>query len=1344
MKCNQSSRAIRRPARRSSRTDGADDVVMTSETSSSTSERVARDDEEDDGDPSPSTSSGDGHGVAVLAREDGARAIVFASRDANGRRSGTRASLVRVCASTGALEVGDGDAFASAAEARARARALGYDVEVMRGVTALGYRVIGDVALLLVATHARVAAVLPTGDEVTQVTASAWVRTRLVNACRGLSREERANAESLCEFSVDGTHFYCETHDVSRPFAYGGGDGGLENPDREWVWNGALSAPLRATGIPGVCPTLMQGLVESRELRDSNGKLFNLCIFGKRSSLHPGTRYLARGLNDAGAPGNEVEMEQLVWCEADRDSAQATSSASLGASESTNGVVHAPQGKIWNWSSYVWRRGSVPISWVQEIKQAYGEAEIQVSKDNPYRGTSTYFNRVMNAYRTRSGTTAGERQSFPITCVNLLRCAPGKPEMLLSEHFHEAISGVRQRTGLEGVSILNFDWHANCKTLGEPKTVEGLWVALRNQLVEGSVSSGIASAFDGERVEKTVSGWQRGILRYNCADSLDRTNLAGFFVAVQVLTEQCSELGLSVFNANVNAGLAYAGSGSTDASVPRTSSGSSLPPGWESRTDTTTGRTFYIDHNTRTTSWSLPEQATPSEPPSTPSSAESSRVNSPENGAGQSKLLSRLNSGQGLRQTGGAEWLDELMNSPENANATTDSFKWLSSTVDEFRAAMLPQCLTAMVEIFLANGDFHAQMYTSTRASHSATIHLLDANPATAAAVRFKSTPVSASSTMTNAALGIQRRFHNMVSDGTKQQQFEMFLGLNSAKHFPSDPDVSRRAVTRVDAASISNHSACFKPDLADDLLNCAMASCGSALATVGPLFITPIASHEFSMDLTVSSGVGAPEYLLVTSPAAVPEFIAPSHVEVVVRTGSLEKTTRFALPRMPPGTQYALPLSAPTSAVDGRLWAFAEDASAVASSRDDGYTVTLRAWNELLDEEFKSKSFLAIGHFELVSGGRTVEAAGMKGAKSPSSPASLDALRSEDESDASTSALAEQDYVNALKDIRPFEATLASLLELEVIRLRARVSDARKRALISSAGGQPDEFDAEDALRVWLARTELNKLDGERARNVASSSNSISSSFRGLSLSSITGSIMGQMMRPNSATLSQVSNALGSQQNLAMSSEPIEQDDPNDARSLKALDELRTIVAKTETPPTGGSFVVESTLDASRAESRAETSRAAAELLADVDVQSVLDAIPMIRREYMRATFEQCSLAGSTLRLGVPSSVVVGFKLTLPDLSQSYSPSVLRVSAVCDATIDADATATVHHIADYVVPALKPRATAHYEFGGAFARLQPKSLLFCLFTADAKAWSLHGRVSLYAHARVSRTEHLS
>jgi hypothetical protein len=33
-----------------------------------------------------------------------------------------------------------------------------------------------------------------------------------------------------------------------------------------------------------------------------------------------------------------------------------------------------------------------------------------------------------------------------------------------------------------------------------------------------------------------------------------------------------------------------------------------LPAGWESRTDMVTGATFYIDHNTRTTTWTRPVQ----------------------------------------------------------------------------------------------------------------------------------------------------------------------------------------------------------------------------------------------------------------------------------------------------------------------------------------------------------------------------------------------------------------------------------------------------------------------------------------------------------------------------------------------------------------------------------------------------------------------------------------------------------------------------------------------------------------------------------------------------------------
>ena len=1308
-----------------------------------------------------STSSGDGwtgDGVAVAARASGERAVVLRTYggDDGDARTGKAvgARVVRVCGATGTLMAGKGvvgeDAFEDVERALEALRERGYVEEIARGAAALGYGVFGDVAAMLIAKTVRVAAVLPTGDEVMQVKESAWVRVSLRNACAGLSRDERVNLQSLCEFSVDGTHFYCRTFDVSRPFAYGNAEAGLQNPDREWVWNASLAAPLRATGIPGACPTLIQGLVEHRELRDSNDKLFNLCIFGKRSSLHPGTRYLARGLNDVGAPGNEVEMEQLVWCEVDqqRSDSPEASEAGLMNGDARGGSVSSKDGKLCSWTSYVWRRGSVPISWAQEIKQAYGEAEIQVAKENPYRGTGTYFARVMNAYRTRAVAAAnGERQSFPITCVNLLRCAPGKPEMLLSEHFHEAVRGVRQRAGLADVSVLNFDWHANCKALGEAKTVEGLWAALRRQLIECSISMGSTCAVaDEDGVEKTVSSWQRGLLRYNCADSLDRTNLAGFFVASQVLTEQCSELGLSVFNANANAGLAYGGGAHSEGVLARTSSGSMLPPGWESRTDTTTGRTFYIDHNTRTTSWSLPEQDTtrsepiavsPNKTVESPSQAQSpdSNMGSP----GQSKLLSRLNSsGQRLCQAGGAEWLDELMKSPEKAHKGAESFKWLESTVDEFRAAMLPQCLTAMVEIFLANGDFHAQMYTSTRASHTATIHLLDANPATAAAIRYKSTPTSASSTMSNAALGIQRRFHNMVSDGTKQQQFEMFLGLNHKKYFPSMANAPGRVVTRIDAASPAKLPPCVKEDAADDLMNTMLSSCGASIAAaVGPLWITPRGSHDVSFEYNVSPGAGKPEYLLVTSPVGVPEAVAPSHVDVVVRQGGRNVEHSFALPRMPAGTQFSFSIREASAAADGGFWRF--DRDAVESHDNGAYTATLHIRNHLGDNEATKDTFLAIGQFELVSvqraltnGAKTQASLGQK----PPLPRSL-----ETNEPAPSPTNSEKDYADAMHGVVPGEASLATLLELELVRMRARMAVATRDTLIVARGCRASDFDPTERLKIWLARSHLRELESERTKSSASTSTSGAiSSLRSLSLSSLTESIMGPMIRPNAATLSHVTNALGSHQAAANASATFPmtvKGDPEDERCSSALDGLREISSELFAPldhDAGGNFFVECSAEACEAEKRAETGTRVADLIADADVRSIVDGMHTVRREYMRATFEQCSLNGASLHVGVPSSVVVGFKLAVPDLARAYAPCVLRVVAVCDVPTD-----DLVHVADYVIPATKPRTTLHYELGGAFAERQPKSLLFHLFSPASAAagapWSLHGRIGLYAHA---------
>ena len=1287
-------------------------------------------------------------GIVALERDDGERCLLARARR-RGAATGGDAWMyaeIRVCGATGALRaVGDAtgrDGTGGLEEALARARASGFERELARGACALGYGVYGDVAVLLIARSTRVAATLPTGDEVTQVRESAWVRLALRNACAGLNREERVNLQSLCEFSCDGTHFFCHTFDVSRPFAHGRAMADGEGADREWVWNAALSAPLRATGVPGVCPTLVQGLVEHRELRDANGKLFNLCIFGKRSSLHPGTRYIARGLNEIGAPGNEVEMEQLVWCEVDRaktpDFAATNGKKEEESSASSGGTIVSTEGKVFSWASYVWRRGSVPISWMQEIKQAYGEAEIQVAKDNPYKGTGTYFARMMNAYRSNTGPS---HESFPITCVNLLRCAPGKPEFLLSEHFHEAIRGVKQRAGLGEVSVLNFDWHANCKALGEAKTVEGLWMALRQQLVDGSVYTGSA-VVDKDGAEKAVNGWQRGLLRYNCADSLDRTNLAGFFVAAQVLTEQCAVLGLSVFNASANAGLAYASAAQpNEGRITRTSSGTVLPPGWESRTDTTSGRTFYIDHNTRTTSWTLPaEYAAAAEAvessPNKNTSCETSPTGSP--------LLTRLNSGQKMCQLGSAEWLSELMKNPDKNQVESESFKWLGSTVDEFRAAMLPQCLNAMVEIFLANGDFHAQMYTSTRASHSATIHLLDANPATAAAVRFKSTPTTASSTVSNAALGIQRRFHNMVSDGAKQQQFEMFLGLNSAKHFPSVVGTPGRVLTRAGASAVREQPKCIKPGLENELIDVIRSSRGALYAATAPLWITPKGEHEFSITFDVLSSVGEPGYLLLRSPASVSEFVAPSHIDVVVNQGGQrDSVTSFALPRVPPGTPLGFSLRDALSASNGGVRRFDQDA--LDSSDGSAYAVMIRARNHAGEDESKKDLFLAVGHFELLSEryAVAVDDSSVVTTRGPAStgekpPIPREAPASIGNTAVPSTTASEDDYVAALKALDPGEPSLSSLLDLEAIRMRAHMSVVKRDALIMGLGKRPSDLDPTERLRLWLARTDLTDLENEKAEKRATASTPISamSGLRGLSLSSLTESIMGPMIRPNSATLSHVSNALGSHQAVAQTANAVAPvRSLEDQKCADRVDELKQLSSKLadlsgRNQPFKGRHVIECSGEVLEAETRAESSNACAKLLADANVRAALDTMPSIRREYMRTTFEHSALNGALLHVGVPSSVVIGFKLAVPDATQGYSPSIIRVTAVCDAE-----AGELVHVEDYVIPATKPRSTLHYELGQTFTQRQPKSLLFHLYTAPGRSWSLPGRVSLYVHA---------
>ncbi|OAE30181.1 hypothetical protein AXG93_4295s1360 [Marchantia polymorpha subsp. ruderalis] len=588
----------------------------------------------------------------------------------------------------------------------------------VRARAIIGYAPLGSVGLLLVATRVKQSIPeLPGGDTVFTVMESQWIKIPLNNS-QFQSKSEAARAGELAGFNIDGLHYYCETRDITRHFP---SSEPVENPDREFVWNCWLSAPFRSLGLQNHCVVLLQGFAEVRTFAESRDLPVTVAVTARRSRLHPGTRYLARGLNATFSTGNEVECEQLVW-----------------PSKVTPGRPHP-------FSSYLWRRGTVPIWWGAEIKSTVAEAEIYVAETDPYLGSGKYYRRLARRYRSTLGKCNGEKldDQSPnplIVCVNLLRNAVGKPETVLATHFKEAVKYVNSRNEVPDAKLclMDYDWHAETKAIGEPNTVTGLWGRLKNPTIaigfgmgeyypssSEKSGSGIIPNKGCQGGEYILSSKQDGVIRFNCADSLDRTNAASFFGAVQVLVEQCRRLGLPIDSGKYSSPSISANgrAGERDRESARGPRGT-LPPGWEMRSDAVTGQVFYIDHNTKTTTWNHP---CPDEP-----------------------------------------WRRFIM------------------TVEEFRDATLPSPIAAMAELFLLAGDIHAMLYTGSKAMHSHIINIFS-----------DEVGKGKRSAATNMAITLQRRFLNVLMDSSRQKQLEMFLGYRLYKYFPTLPGRPLQVLTR-------------------------------------------------------------------------------------------------------------------------------------------------------------------------------------------------------------------------------------------------------------------------------------------------------------------------------------------------------------------------------------------------------------------------------------------------------------------------------------------------------------------------------------------------------------------
>ncbi|ESW10609.1 hypothetical protein PHAVU_009G223600 [Phaseolus vulgaris] len=325
-----------------------------------------------------------------------------------------------------------------------------------------------------------------------------------------------------------------------------------------FVWNEFLTRGIR-NHLQNTIWTvaLVYGFFKQETLAIS-GREFILTLIARRSRHYAGTRYLRRGLNDKGRVANDVETEQIVF-------------------------EDVPEGLPVQICSVVQNRGSIPLFWSQETSRLNLKPDIILSKkDQNYQATRLHFENLVKRYGN------------PIIILNLIKSHERKPResILRSEfgnainfinkdlseenrlrflhwdlkHFQSKATNVLLLLGKVAAYALTLTGFLYCQLSPTPRPEECKeWPSINfayDNIDKGSFQPTRevdVGNEDGNNLEKKPSGednhangnhfvkppmFQRGVLRTNCIDCLDRTNVAQYAYGLAALGHQLHALGI--------------------------------------------------------------------------------------------------------------------------------------------------------------------------------------------------------------------------------------------------------------------------------------------------------------------------------------------------------------------------------------------------------------------------------------------------------------------------------------------------------------------------------------------------------------------------------------------------------------------------------------------------------------------------------------------------------------------------------------------------------------------------------------------------------------------------------
>ena len=316
--------------------------------------------------------------------------------------------------------------------------------------------------------------------------------------------------------------------------------------DPRFFWNADVVSDLIACSADSWVVPFMSAYVELQPDCEVEDERFEMLFISRRSRHRQGTRFTKRGIDSKGETANFVETEQILV---------------FGT------------GKI---SSYVQIRGSIPLLWSSPVHCKY-DPVVHIDGDSAksVKFAGEHVNQIFAEYADNAGRSS-------LTCINLIDNKPHKDQGKLGAAFKKTIEGVKTVLKPERAHNLKyvwFDFHHETKQKNK-------WANLAKLLkqCEGDFA---AQKYFCKEASGVISSWQIGVIRTNCMDNLDRTNVVQSLFARRSLLWQLNKAeGPDIMNTpyklfekkykavwanNANAmSLAYAGTGALKVDFTKT------------------------------------------------------------------------------------------------------------------------------------------------------------------------------------------------------------------------------------------------------------------------------------------------------------------------------------------------------------------------------------------------------------------------------------------------------------------------------------------------------------------------------------------------------------------------------------------------------------------------------------------------------------------------------------------------------------------------------------------------------------------------------------------------------